>query len=54
MQYHDEVMEVLSGKMKFFIEGREIIASAGDVPLTIPRGTVHGFTVIKGEPVGTL
>lgn len=44
-------MEVLSGKMKFFVDGREIIASAGDSPITIPRGTVHGFTVIKGEPV---
>lgn len=51
LQYHDEVMEVLDGRMKFFVGGKEIIVSAGDEPLIIPRGTVHGFTVIEGEKV---
>jgi len=48
-QYHDEVMEVLSGRLKFYVDGKEIIVSEGDPPLTIRRGSVHGFTVIKGE-----
>jgi len=42
-------MEVLSGRLKFYVEGKEIILSEGDPPLTIRRGTVHGFAVIKGE-----
>ncbi|KAH8821367.1 hypothetical protein F5884DRAFT_767545 [Xylogone sp. PMI_703] len=48
---HDEVMEVTDGRMKFFVNGKEIIAKAGDEPLVIPRGAVHGFTVVKGEKV---
>ncbi|KAH6718839.1 hypothetical protein BKA61DRAFT_712824 [Leptodontidium sp. MPI-SDFR-AT-0119] len=48
---HDEIMEVLEGTMIFYLDGKKIIASAGDAPLLIPRGHVHGFTVIKGQPV---
>ncbi|KAG4419648.1 hypothetical protein IFR04_007245 [Cadophora malorum] len=46
---HDEVMEVLEGKMIFYLDGKKIVASAGDPPVLIPRGHVHGFTVIKGQ-----
>jgi len=44
-------MEVLEGKMiNDILPGRqEIVASAGDPPVLIPRGHVHGFTVIKGQ-----
>lgn len=51
LQYHDEVMEVLNGRMKFYVNGKEIIGSAGDEPLIIPRWTVHGFAVFEGEKV---
>jgi quercetin dioxygenase-like cupin family protein len=38
-------MEVLSGRMIFYLDGKELVTSAGDPPLLIPRGHVHGFTV---------
>ena len=38
-------MEVLEGKMIFYLDGKKIVASAGDSPILIPRGRVHGFTV---------
>jgi len=38
-------MEVLEGKMIFYLDGKKIVASAGDPPVLIPRGHVHGFTV---------
>ncbi|RQM07754.1 hypothetical protein DH86_00003032, partial [Scytalidium sp. 3C] len=44
-------MKVTEGRMKFSVGGKEIIGKAGDEPLIIPRGTVHGFSVIKGEKV---
>jgi mannose-6-phosphate isomerase-like protein (cupin superfamily) len=50
-QFHDEVMEVTTGRMKFLISGKEHLASAGDAPILIPRGTVHGFTTLRGEEV---
>ncbi|RFU34708.1 hypothetical protein B7463_g1637, partial [Scytalidium lignicola] len=51
LAFYDEVMEVIHGRAKFFVSGKEIILNAGDEPLVIPRGTVHGFTVMKGEKV---
>jgi hypothetical protein len=38
-------MEVLSGRMIFYFDGKELVTSADDPPLLIPRGHVHGFTV---------
>ncbi|KAF2115651.1 hypothetical protein BDV96DRAFT_574242 [Lophiotrema nucula] len=49
--YHDEVMEVLSGTIKFFVGGKEIIATPANGPVLITRGTIHGFTAIKGQQV---
>lgn len=46
---HDEIVEVLEGRMIFYLDGKEYVKSAGDPPLLIPRGHVHGFTTIKGE-----
>ncbi|KAH7403694.1 hypothetical protein BKA64DRAFT_669692 [Cadophora sp. MPI-SDFR-AT-0126] len=48
---HDEIMEVLEGKMIFYLDGKKIVAEAGDPLIIIPRGHIHGFTVIKGQPV---
>lgn len=50
-QNHDEIMEVLEGRMKFLIDGNSVIVSAGDPPLIIPKGHVHGFMAFKGERV---
>jgi quercetin dioxygenase-like cupin family protein len=36
-------MEVLEGKMFLYLDGKEILTSAGDPPLLVPRGHVHGF-----------
>ena len=44
-------MTVLSGRMKFFVNHKEIIGDVSTGPITIPRGTIHGFTAIKGEAV---
>jgi hypothetical protein len=38
-------MEVLEGRMVFYLDGKELVTSAGDPPLVIPRRHVHGFTV---------
>jgi len=48
---HDEIMEVLEGRMIFYLDGKELVNSAGDPPILIPRGHVHGFTTIKGVAV---
>ncbi|KUJ14515.1 uncharacterized protein LY89DRAFT_736548 [Mollisia scopiformis] len=50
-KYHDEIMEVLEGRMIFYLDGKELVTSAGDPPLFIARGHIHGFTAIKGERV---
>jgi len=50
-KHHDETLEVLCGRMKFHIAGKEFVGSADDGPMTVPRGCVHGFTAIKGEKV---
>lgn len=42
-------MQVLKGRMKFFVAGKEIIGTPSDGPILIPRGTVHGFTAFPGE-----
>jgi quercetin dioxygenase-like cupin family protein len=44
IQDHDEIMEVLEGRMIFYLDGRELVTSAGDAPIIIPRGHIHGFT----------
>jgi ethanolamine utilization protein EutQ (cupin superfamily) len=44
-QGHDEIMEVLKGRMVFYLDGKELVTSAGDPLLFIPRGHIHGFTV---------
>ncbi|TVY90219.1 hypothetical protein LAWI1_G004386 [Lachnellula willkommii] len=41
---HDEIMEVLEGKMIFYLDGEEHLTSAGDPSIIIPRGHIHGFT----------
>jgi quercetin dioxygenase-like cupin family protein len=38
-------MEVLEGKMIFYLDGKELLTSAGDPPILIPRGRVHGFKI---------
>lgn len=43
-QDHDEIMEVLEGRMIFTLDDREIVTSAGDPPLLIPKGHVHALT----------
>jgi hypothetical protein len=47
-------MEVLSGRMIFYLDGKELVTSAGDPPLLIPRGHVHGFTVSTYLSLSTL
>jgi quercetin dioxygenase-like cupin family protein len=36
-------MEVLEGKMFLYLDGKELLTSAGDPPVLVPRGHVHGF-----------
>lgn len=43
-QDHDEIMEILEGRMIFYAGGKEIVASAGDPKILIPRGIIHSFT----------
>lgn len=44
-------MEVMCGRAIFNVDGKEIILSAGDAPLTLPRYSVHSVNVPKGEKV---
>ena len=51
-KHHDEFMEVIEGRMTFYLEGKgEVILSAGDPVLKIPRWYVHAFQAFPGEPV---
>lgn len=50
-KYHDEIMTVLEGRMKFWIDGKEKLLRAGD-EILIPRRTRHGFTTIRGVKSG--
>jgi len=45
----DEVMEMRVGRMKFTIDGKENILSAGDPPFLISHGQVHSIKVFKRE-----
>ncbi|ETN40777.1 uncharacterized protein HMPREF1541_05057 [Cyphellophora europaea CBS 101466] len=51
--HHDEIMTVTSGRMKFSIGGQDVMLGHGEGCETneaqIKRGTVHGFTVLRGE-----
>ncbi len=47
---HEQMTIVERGKVRFFIEGRERIASAGDV-LHFPSQTWHGATMMDEEVV---
>lgn len=47
---HEQMTIVESGKVRFFIEGREHIASAGDV-LHFPPNCWHGATMLDEEVV---
>jgi hypothetical protein len=43
-QNHDEIMEVLEGRILIYVNGKELVLSAGDPNILIPRGHIHGFT----------
>lgn len=49
-RYHDEYMQVIQGRVKFTLDGKEIVLNAGDTPTKIPRYVVHGFKFYEGEP----
>jgi ethanolamine utilization protein EutQ (cupin superfamily) len=50
-QDHDEILEVLEGRMIFYLDGKELVTSAGDPPILIRRGHIHGFTVSSYCPI---
>jgi quercetin dioxygenase-like cupin family protein len=47
---HEQMSLVVSGRVRFFIEGKEHIAGAGDV-LHFPSNCVHGATMMEEEVV---
>jgi len=47
---HEQMSIVVSGRVRFFIEGRETIASPGDV-LHFPSNCLHGATMMDEEVV---
>ena len=47
---HEQMSIVVSGRVRFFIEGEERIASPGDV-LHFPSGCWHGATMMDEEVV---
>ena len=47
---HEQMSLVVQGRVRFFIEGQERIASPGDV-LHFPSGCRHGATMMDGEVV---
>jgi hypothetical protein len=44
-------MEVLEGRMIFYVDGKEIVGSAGDPPIVIAAGVVHGFSASTFPPI---
>ncbi|RDW60661.1 hypothetical protein BP6252_12044 [Coleophoma cylindrospora] len=50
-KHHDEMMEVLEGRLKIYLDGKEHIVAAGDPPMLIPRRHRHGVSVFEGERV---
>ncbi|MFN2578188.1 MAG: cupin domain-containing protein [Pyrinomonadaceae bacterium] len=47
---HEQMSLVMSGRIRFFVEGEERIASAGDV-LHFPPDCLHGATMMDEEVV---
>ena len=47
-------MEVLEGRMIFYLDGKELLVKAGDPPVLIHRGHVHGFTTSAYSTVSLL
>ena len=47
---HEQMSLVISGRVRFFVEGREQIASPGDV-LHFPSNCLHGATMMDEEVV---
>jgi quercetin dioxygenase-like cupin family protein len=47
---HEQMSLIVSGRVRFFIEGEERIASAGDV-LHFPSNCLHGATMMDEEVV---
>jgi len=47
---HEQMSIVVSGRVRFFIEGKETIASPGDV-LHFPSNCLHGATMMDEEVV---
>jgi len=43
-------MEVVEGRMIFYLDEKELVTSAGDPRIVIRRGHVHGFTVSTYSP----
>ena len=47
---HEQMSLVISGRLRFFVEGEERIASPGDV-LHFPPNCLHGATMMEEEVV---
>ena len=47
---HEQMSIVVSGKVRFFVEGEERVAAPGDV-LQFPAGCWHGATMMEEEVV---
>ena len=47
---HEQMSIVVQGRVRFFVEGQERIASAGDV-LHFPSGCWHGATMMDEEVI---
>jgi unsaturated pyranuronate lyase len=47
---HEQTSLVISGRVRFVVEGKERIASPGDV-LHFPSNTLHGATMVEEEVV---
>ena len=47
---HEQMSIVIQGRVRFFVEGQERIASPGDV-LHFPSGCRHGATIMDEEVV---
>lgn len=42
---------MIEGRLEITLDGKKIVAKAGDPPLTFPRQVVHSFKTFKGEKV---
>lgn len=49
LQYHDEYMRVIEGRLEVTLEGKKHTITPSDGQLLIKKGQIHSLRIFKGE-----